>query len=63
MNGVIARAVLVLGLVGGIFWGFSAMLGQVREDVASMKRQADALAMAADADQAERLGLGLARKR
>jgi len=62
MNSVIAKAVLVFGLVGGIFWGFSSMVSQVREDVAGMKRQADALVMAADADEAGRRGVELARR-
>jgi hypothetical protein len=62
MNGVIAKAVLVLGLVGGIFWGFASMVGQIREDLADTKRQADALVMATDADQAEQRGVELARR-
>ena len=62
MNSVIAKAVLVFGLVGGIFWGFSSMASQVHEDVASMKRQADALALATDADQVAQLGIELAKR-
>jgi len=62
MNGVIGKLVLVVLVIGGIAWGFSAMVGQVREDVAGMKRQADALVMATDSDQAEREGLELARR-
>ena len=62
MNGAIAKAVMVLGLVGGIFWGFSALVDQVGRDVADLKRQAAALSMASDADQAERIGADLAQR-
>ena len=62
MNGAIGKLGLVVVLVGGLVWGFFALLGQVRSDVASMKRQANALVMASDADQAGRIGVDLARR-
>lgn len=63
MDGAIGKLVFVFVAVGGIAWGFSALVGQVGQDWAALKRQADALALAVDADQAERLGAELARKR
>lgn len=62
MDGAIGKLALVVILVGGLVWGFFALLGQVRSDMADLKRQANALVMASDADQAQRLGLDLARR-
>ena len=63
MDGAIGKLVFVVVAVGGIAWGFSALVGQVGQDVAAMKRGADALVMATDADEAARLGADLARRR
>ena len=62
MNGAIGKLGLVVVLVGGLVWGFFALLGQVQSDMADLKRQANALVMASDADQAGRIGVDLARR-
>lgn len=62
MNGAIGKLGLVVVLVGGLVWGFFALLGQVQSDMADLKRQANALVMATDADQAGRIGVDLARR-
>lgn len=62
MNGAIGKLGLVVVLVGGLVWGFFSLLGQVQSDMADLKRQANALVMASDADQAQRIGVDLARR-
>lgn len=62
MNGAIGKLGLVVVLVGGLVWGFFSLLGQVQSDMADLKRQANALVMASDADQAGRIGVDLARR-
>ena len=62
MDGAIGKLGLVVVLVGGLVWGFFALLGQVHSDMADLKHQANALVMASDADQVERVGVDLARR-
>ena len=62
MNGAIGKLGLAVVLVGGLVWGFFSLLGQVQSDMADLKRQANALVMASDADQAGRIGVDLARR-
>ena len=62
MDGAIGKLGLVVVLVGGLVWSFFALLGQVHSDMADLKHQANALVMASDADQVERVGVDLARR-
>lgn len=62
MDGYLGKLGLVVVLVGGLVWGFFALLGQVQSDMADLKRQANALVMASDADQVAQRGAELVRR-
>ena len=62
MDGYFGKLGFLVVVVGGLVWGFSALVGQVREDVAGMKAQAAALVMATDADEVARRGVELAHR-
>ena len=62
MDGLISKAGLLVVVIVVVVWGFCSLLDQVGRDVADLKRQAAALSMASDADQAGRIGADLARR-